>query len=112
VRRPISHRSLVLVSACFVLLAVLLVTALRSAEPTAPLKNFGTRVRLPLPSTFLPDRLPEFQKKLTEFLQRGDYLRLGWSEDKGLRDTGPFIRNFSFGVHPTVTIYYSPEIMN
>jgi hypothetical protein len=93
-------------------LVFLVVASLRSAEPAAPPKNFGTRVRLPLPSTFLPDRLPEFQKKLTEFLQRGDYLRLGWSEDKGLRDTGPFIKNFSFGVHPTVKIYYSPEIMN
>src|SRR4051794_2351553 len=57
--------------------------------------------QLPLPSTFLPDRLPEFQKILTDFLQGGDYLRLGWSEDKGLRDTGPFINNKSYGVHPT-----------
>lgn len=64
-----------------------------------------------MPSTFLPERLPEFQKILSDFLQHGDYLKLGWSEDKGLRDTGPFIRNFPFGVHPTVKIYYSPEIM-
>jgi mono/diheme cytochrome c family protein len=84
---------------------------LRAAEPTPLPKEFGTRSSLPLPSTFLPERLPEFQKILTDFLQRGDYLRLGWSEDKGLRDTGPFIKNFSFGVHPTVKIYYSPEIM-
>jgi hypothetical protein len=84
---------------------------LRADRETSP-KNFGKRSSLPLPSTFLPERLPEFQKVLTDFLQHGDYLRLGWSEDKGLRDTGPFIRNFSFGVHPTVKIYYSPEIMN
>lgn len=84
---------------------------LRADRETSP-KNFGKRSPLPLPSTFLPERLPEFQKVLTDFLQHGDYLRLGWSEDKGLRDTGPFIRNFSFGVHPTVKIYYSPEIMN
>jgi hypothetical protein len=64
-----------------------------------------------LPSSFLPERLPAFQQLLTSFLLRGDYLKLGWSEDKGLRDTGPFIKNFSFGVHPTVKIYYSPEIM-
>src|SRR3954467_7322103 len=67
--------------------------------------------QLPLPSTFLPDRLPEFQKILSGFLQGGDYLNLGWSEDKGLRDTGPFINGKSYGVHPTVKIYYSPEIM-
>src|SRR5204863_7327725 len=92
-------------------MAFLVVAALRSAEPTTVPKKFGARSPLPLPSTFLPERLPEFQKILTKFLQGGDYQRLGWSEDKGLRDTGPFIRNFSFGVHPTVKIYYSPEIM-
>jgi mono/diheme cytochrome c family protein len=91
----------------------LVITAvLLRAERQTPRNNFGARSPLPLPSTFLPERLPEFQKKLSEFLQHGDYLRLGWSEDKGLRDTGPFIRTFSFGVHPTVKIYYSPEIMN
>ena len=91
----------------------LVVAAVRlHAERQTPRNNFGAHSPLPLPSKFLPERLPEFQKILTEFLQRGDYLRLGWSEDKGLRDTGPFIRNFSFGVHPTVKIYYSPEIMN
>ena len=66
---------------------------------------------LPLPSTFLPGRLPEFQKILADFLQHGDYLKLSWCEDKGLRDTGPFINKASFGVHPTVKIYYSPGIM-
>jgi mono/diheme cytochrome c family protein len=66
---------------------------------------------LPLPSTFLPARLPEFQKLLTEFLRRGEYLKLSWCEDKGPRDTGPFINKVSYGVHPTVKIYYSPEVM-
>ena len=91
--------------------AVLIGATLRAAEPTPVAKEFGARSPLPLPSTFLPERLPEFQKILTDFLQGGDYRRLGWSEDKGLRDTGPFIKNFSFGVHPTVKIYYSPEVM-
>jgi len=71
----------------------------------------GKDANLPLPSTFLPERLPEFQKILTGFLQRGDYRNLGWCEDKGLRDTGPFINKVSYGVHPTVKIYYSPGIM-
>jgi hypothetical protein len=107
----IPRRFLLAVAGLIVVSLVVAAVRLR-AERQGPPKEFGTRVRLPLPSTFLPDRLPEFQKKLTEFLQRGDYLRLGWSEDKGLRDTGPFVKNFSFGVHPTVKIYYSPEIMN
>ena len=91
---------------CVVVLACLL-----AAAPTPVEKSFGAGSPLPLPSTFLPDRLPEFQQRLSDFLQHGDYLRLGWSEDKGLRDTGPFIKNFSYGVHRTVKIYYSPEIM-
>jgi mono/diheme cytochrome c family protein len=105
----ISRWSLLFV--CAGLVAILIGATLRGAEPTPLPKEFGDRSPLPLPSTYLPERLPEFQKILSDFLQRGDYLRLGWSEDKGLRDTGPFIKNFSFGVHPTVKIYYSPEIM-
>src|SRR5947209_25663 len=65
--------------------------------------------QLPLPSTFLPDRLTEFQAKLSAFLKHGDYLH--WCADKGLRDTGPFVNKVSLGVHPTVKIYYSPKIM-
>ena len=71
----------------------------------------GRNANLPLPSTFLPERLPEFQKILSDFLQHGEYLKLSWNEDKGLRDTGPFINGKPYGVHPTVKIYYSPGIM-
>ena len=28
-----------------------------------------------------------------------------------MRDTGPYIHGVSYGVHPTVRIYYSPEMM-
>jgi mono/diheme cytochrome c family protein len=100
-----SRRSLLLIVSFLVAAPIL------RAESKPDEQKFGARSPLPLPSTFLPERLPEFQKILTKFLQGGDYQRLGWSEDKGLRDTGPFIKNFSFGVHPTVKIYYSPEIM-
>ncbi|MEY2551628.1 MAG: hypothetical protein QOG12_1772, partial [Verrucomicrobiota bacterium] len=100
------RRSLLIVAA-----SVLLANAILRGEAKEAEKNFGTRGSLPLPSTFLPERLPDFQKILTNFLQGGDYLRLGWSMDKGLRDTGPFINKTLFGVHPTVKIYYSPDIM-
>ncbi|PYK08350.1 MAG: hypothetical protein DME65_14200, partial [Verrucomicrobia bacterium] len=82
-----------------------------SGQTPVPDCSERTKDDLPLPSTFLPGRLPEFQKILTGFLQRGDYLKLNWCGDKGLRDTGPFINKASYGVHPTVKIYYSPEIM-
>jgi mono/diheme cytochrome c family protein len=110
VLRRIPRLFLLTATSCLPVLGCLFLADLLWAGPK-PENKFGARSPLPLPSTFLPERLPEFQKKLSEFLQGGDYLKLGWSEDKGLRDTGPFIRNFSFGVHPTVKIYYSPEIM-
>lgn len=66
---------------------------------------------LPLPSTFLPARLPAFQEQLTRFLQCKQYVTLGWAADKKVRDTGPFVNNVSYGVHPAVKIYYSPEVI-
>jgi hypothetical protein len=82
-----------------------------TAQTSVPDCAERKKADLPLPNTFLPGRLPEFQKALTEFLEHGEYLKLNWCEDKGLRDTGPFINKLSYGVHPTVKIYYSPEIM-
>lgn len=82
-----------------------------TAQTSAPDCASRKKADLPLPSTYLPGRLPEYQKALTIFLERGDYLKLNWCEDKGLRDTGPFINKTLYGVHPTVKIYYSPEIM-
>jgi hypothetical protein len=107
--RPTTKRSLLtLVAVCAVASGYLLFTTAGFPDPR-PVKSKSAP--LPLPSIFLPDRLPEFQKLLTGFLEGNDYRNLGWSEDKGLRDTGPFINNKSYGVHPTVKIYYSPEIM-
>ena len=37
---------------------------------------------LPLPSTFLPARLPQFQEQLARFLQCRQYTKLNWAEDK------------------------------
>ncbi len=66
---------------------------------------------LPLPSTFLPARLPQFQEQLARFLQCRQYAKLGWAEDKGVRDTGPYVSGAYYGVHPAVKIYYSPEVV-
>ncbi|HEX6718341.1 MAG TPA: cytochrome P460 family protein [Pyrinomonadaceae bacterium] len=72
----------------------------------------GDESGLPLPSSFLPARLPEFQAQLKSFLTSGKYKTLNWCEDKKLRDTGPFVNGVSYGVHPTVKIYYSPSVIN
>ena len=45
--------------------------------------------------------------------------KAGWTRDKMVRDTGPYIAaeaigtpgDLDYGVHPAVRIYYSPEVM-
>ena len=71
----------------------------------------GQESGLPLPSSFLPNKLPDFQAVLKTFLTSGKYRNLNWCEDKGLRDTGPYVNSTSYGVHPTVKIYYSPAVV-
>lgn len=78
---------------------------------SSPCAN-GKESGLPLPSTFLPAKLSEFQTQLKSFLTSGKYKTLTWCEDKKLRDTGPFVNTVSYGVHPTVKIYYSPAVIN
>ena len=78
-----------------------------STSPCAGAPESG----LPLPSLFLPSKLPDFQYKLKAFLTSGKYKSMHWCEDKALRDTGPFVNGVSYGVHPTVKIYYSPSVI-
>src|SRR5215510_1144468 len=95
-----------LVVLCLILVSVLSI-AHAQTSPCADKDESG----LPLPSSFLPARLPEFQAQLKSFLTSGKYKTLKWCEDKKLRDTGPFVNGVSYGVHPTVKIYYSPKVI-
>ena len=83
----------------------------QTVNQTSPCAN-AEESGLPLPSGFLPSKLPEFQAQLKSFLSSGKYRTLNWCEDKKLRDTGPFVNGVSYGVHPTVKIYYSPSVIN
>lgn len=109
---------------CLILVSVLIVltkmssiapddraTAQSTMAQTSPCAN-GDESGLPLPSGFLPARLSEFQGQLKSFLTSGKYRNLKWCEDKKLRDTGPFVNGVSYGVHPTVKIYYSPAVID
>ncbi len=89
----------------------LLGTSASAQTQTSPCAN-GQESGLPLPSSFLPAKLADFQTQLKSFLTDGKYKNLKWCEDKKLRDTGPFVNNVSYGVHPTVKIYYSPAVIN
>jgi hypothetical protein len=70
--------------------------------------DLGQPSPLPLPST-LP--LAEYDAQLFKFLNERRYRDLGWRHDKHVRDTGPYINGVSYGTHPAVHIYYSPEII-
>jgi hypothetical protein len=73
----------------------------------------------PVPEVLhLPADLPvsgedfKFEAKVLDYLNSLDYRRLGWCEDKSVRNTGPFINNIAAIVHPGVRIFYSPEVSN
>ena len=88
----------------------LICVAQSTSAQTSPCAN-APESGLPLPSTFPPARLPQFQAQVKSFLTGGKYRTLKWCEDKGFRDTGPFVNGVSYGVHPTVKIYYSPAVI-
>lgn len=83
-------------------------------DPGRPMPNGLPEVEEPKPSPLpLPGTMTseEYQALLYKFLQDREYIALGWSRDKGVRDTGPFIDNTSYGTHNAVRIWYSPEVI-
>lgn len=72
----------------------------------------------PVPAALrLPAKLPagepiEFEKQVLAYLSTLEYRKLGWCEDKWVRDTGPHIKDLDAIVHPPVRIFYSPEVSN
>ncbi len=58
-----------------------------------------------------------FDVALRDFLRNRAYRALGWVADQSWRLTGPFVGDFggsgqSFGVHPAVRLWYSPEVVD
>ncbi|MCB0687053.1 MAG: cytochrome P460 family protein, partial [Saprospiraceae bacterium] len=51
---------------------------------------------------------PYLEKRIYD--QEGYAKKRGWVMDKMVRNTGPFINGKSYGVHPAVRIFYSPEV--
>ncbi len=71
--------------------------------------SFGKPSPLPLPGSL---NISDYERQLFEFLNKRQYKALGWSSDKRVRDTGPFLNGKYYGTHPAVSIYYSPEIIH
>lgn len=66
---------------------------------------------LPLPTSFPPNQFVEYEKLIFAFLQKGEYKTLQWCMDKGVRDTGAYLKGVYYGTHPAVRIFYSPKVM-
>ena len=71
----------------------LLGTSASTQAQTSPCAN-GKESGLPLPSSFLPAKLPEFQTQLKSFLTSGKYQR---------PEIGVKTRNFAILVHSSTT---------
>jgi len=56
----------------------------------------------------------KYDEALVRFINKRDYISKKWKSDKNWRMTGPYVGKIgdgkSFGVHPAVKIYYSPEV--
>src|SRR5690606_8712245 len=94
------HLGVTIASTVMLCLTLVWSGAVCGAESTRP--SDGARSPLPLPSS-LPVR--DYEKLLFDFLNRREYKALGWSVDKRVRDTGPYINGKYYGTHPAVRIY-------
>jgi hypothetical protein len=74
----------------------------------APEEHVGA-AGLPRPSTV---GVEAFEKALFAFLDGRRYgeTHLNWAHDKAVRDTGPSYGGISYGTHPSVRVFYSPEV--
>ena len=96
--------------ACVIAAVFALAASLFAAEPKLPRCTAAEESGLPLPSTFAHDNNPAaYQQILGDFLRADKYATLGWCEDKGVRDTGPWVNGAYYGTHPAVRVWYSPD---
>jgi hypothetical protein len=66
---------------------------------------------LPLPSSLAQKDFINYDQTLLAFASCGNYRGLGWKHDKRIRDTGPYVKGTFYGTHPSVHIYYSPQVI-
>ncbi len=62
------------------------------------------------------DAKNRYDLSLRHFLRARTYRQLGWIADREWRLTGPYVGDFpngkSYGVHPAVRVWYSPEVVD
>ncbi len=81
--------------------------AIASCLPRPCWAEWSSASGLPQPSSL---RLQDYEKQLFSWLVERKYNK--WTADERVRDTGPFVDGESYGVHPAVRIYYSPEVID
>jgi mono/diheme cytochrome c family protein len=83
--------------------------ALATGSPCS--QAFPVPPELAPPKVIPPGEPIAIERTMLAYLSSYQYRDLGWCHDKGVRDTGPYANGLSYGTHPAVRIYYSPEVM-
>jgi hypothetical protein len=84
----------------------------QNAIPNPCLNAQPVPKELQIPAKLQPGEPFDFEKQVLAYLSTLGYRKLGWCEDKWVRDTGPHINGADAIVHPPVRIFYSPEVSN
>ena len=110
-------RSLIVAVALYVAVVALAMFPLKSIVAVAsPASNSCLNAKpvpkaLRLPAVVPPGEPVAIERQMLSYLESYAYRGLDWCHDKSIRDTGPFINGVSYGTHPAVRIYYSPEVI-
>ena len=67
---------------------------------------------LTLPAVVPPGEPVAVEKQLLDYLKTYQYRELGWCHDKGVRETGSYVDGVYSGPHPSVQVWYSPEMID
>src|SRR6202035_2273147 len=71
-------------------------------DPCPPARHAPTPSALQLPAVVPPGEPVAIELKMLAYLRTYEYRKLGWCEDKYVRDTGPYVHGQYYGTHPAV----------
>ena len=99
-----------ILTAVFPLLLLVCSANAQSAVPNPCPNAQPVPMALRIPAKLQPGEPFDFEKQVLGYLSTLEYRKLGWCEDKWVRDTGPHMNGADAIVHPPVRIFYSPEV--
>ncbi|HEX8619348.1 MAG TPA: cytochrome P460 family protein, partial [Thermoanaerobaculia bacterium] len=93
------------------LAAALVLSLALASEAAAPCAGTA-EMPFALPSTIAPEKLAAYEAQILGWLEKRAYdTELRWCGDKGIRDTGPWVKDVYYGTHKAAKIYYSPAVI-